>query len=331
MPRRRNKKVLLICDVGEDFAPGKKLPRHPDWVTERDVEHALKAEGYVLEWHFLRDSLEGLTEKIRDYQPELIFNLTEAFRGYRDLEGQVVSVFELMGVRHTGASSEVLQICRDKALSKKLVSFHGVAIPSFVVVRNQRLRKLEIKFPAVVKPIDADGSEGINQKSLVRNSQEAWERIFFLQSTMGCDAIVEEYIAGREIYVGVLATNPPSVFHPVELYFGKMKGRALMATVKVKFDPKYRRKYGMRFRQVREPELVQKLKQATLQCVEALKLTGYARIDFRVRADNTVVFIEANPNPSLAKADDFAHSAQQAGINYPALIQKIIGTSRSPI
>lgn len=320
----RKKKVLLVSDVGDNtgIIEWDERFRHPDWETERDVFQTLKKLGYEPSVLGLGGSLDELTQRLAN-SGEWVFNLNEGFRGQRQWEAHVVSFLELMEVSHSGASSETLQLCRDKALSKKLVSFHDVSIPRFDVVKTaERPRCLKVPFPAVVKPLAEDASDGITQASLVLNDTAAWKRLAYLREKVGGDAIVEEYIAGREFYVGVVKGR---VLAPIELRIGKPKERYL-ATYQLKWNESYRKRWRVsrRYLTRREAYLEKALVHAAHGVSEALKISGYARIDFRVTPNGEVFFLEANPNPSLAKHDEFALSARGVGLDYPALIQTIV-------
>jgi D-alanine-D-alanine ligase len=236
-----------------------------------------------------------------------------------------------MKVPYTGAGPDALLLCKDKALAKKLLTFHRIRVARFVVSPRERpLKRLgRFSYPAFVKPIGEEASEGIAKASLARNEQEALERARFLQERFECDALVEEYVDGRELYLGVLGNKRLTVFPPREIFFGEPPGdedAPRFATAKAKWDDAYRKKWKIRNGPAAAlpPGAERKLADLARRVYRVLNIRGLGRIDVRLTPDGDVVVIEANPNPSLAREDDFAQAAAQVGIAYEALIQRIL-------
>jgi D-alanine-D-alanine ligase len=237
-------------------------------------------------------------------------------------------------------------LCKDKALAKELLSFHRIRVARFVVSRRERpLRRLRrFSYPAFVKPIGEEASDGIALASLAKTEDEVLERARFLHDRFETDALIEEYVDGRELYVGVLGNKRLTVFPPREIFFGEspaavdgeppnpdvpsvlLKDAPRFATAKAKWDETYRKKWGIRNGPAGPlPAGVEKkLAEVARRVCRILHVRGLGRIDARLTAEGEIVIIEANPNPSLAKEDDFAQAAMQVGIGYEALIQKVL-------
>ncbi len=324
--------ILLMFDIG--FAP----PRDGDYSeylagdsfeTERWVSKALKGMGHEVRLFGLHDDIHPLIEELRRKPPDLAFNLCEAFDSDRGQEANVVGLLELMKVRYTGAGPTALRICNDKGLTKKILSYHRIPIPHFVVSRRSRPVKRFRRFgyPAFIKPLGLEASEGIAQMSFADNETDCLERVRFIHESLKVDAIVEEYIEGREIYVSLLGNRTPTVFPPRELFFGEVQdGEPKFATFKAKWDENYRKRWGIRSGPAQElpPKTLARMRNICRKIYRLFQITGYARIDLRLRPGGEVVFLEANPNPALGQEDDFAEAAKSGGLEYEDLIQRIL-------
>ena len=241
----------------------------------------------------------------------------------------------MQGVPFTGCGSTGLTLCKHKGISKKILGHHGIPTPSFVVIpRGQRIGgPRQLKFPILVKPVKDEASYGISRASFVQNEEQFRERIAFIHEKHKSDAIAEEYIDGRELYVSIMGNTRLRVLPIRELVFREVPANEpKIATYKAKWDEEYRKRWGLdgQFAEDLDPALVKEIEQMCKDIYRLLTIDGYARIDLRLTADNKIYFIEANPNPHLAADEDFAQSAAKAGLKYPQLIQAIIRLGMSP-
>jgi len=223
-------------------------------------------------------------------------------------------------------------LCKDKALAKKVLAYHRVRVPHFVISTEQRpLKRLRrFVYPAFVKPVGEESSDGIAKASFAKSEEEALERARFIQEKFHCDALIEEYIEGRELYLSVMGNRKLTVFPPREIFFHDVpQDTPKFATFKAKWDDSYRKKWGIQNGPANElPAGVdEKLARLARKVYRVLKIRGFGRVDVRLTQAGEVVVIEANPNPSLACEDDFAQAAATAGLPYDALIQKILDTA----
>jgi D-alanine-D-alanine ligase len=331
MPRKL--KVLALYDV--PYAPPNgRAPRAfmvgDEWRDERDVLRALTKLGHAAEAFGLFDDVVPLVERLRAGKPDVVFNFCEGFRGARTQEGNIPALLELMGVAYTGAGPEALALCKDKALTKKVLVHHGVRVPAFAVSpRAKPLRELPgtLALPVIVKPLGLDASQGLSHDSLCRTGGEALRRAAFLHAKLGVDALIEAYVDGRELYVPVLGNERLTVWPPTELHFKRLSTRApRFLTYKAKWDDAYRKKYGIDSDAARRlpPPLAQELAAMARECFRALKLSGYARVDVRLAANGEPYVLEVNPNPSIKRVDDFAWAARRAGVAYEDVIARIL-------
>ena len=323
-------KVLVLFDLarapaaGETFSP-RELRESEGKPTEADVLTCLGKLGHEVETLPVFSDVACIVDKIKTYAPDVVFNLTESFHSNRAHEPNIPALLELMHVRYTGAKPDGIILCKDKALYKQVLHYHRLRVPHFVISPETRpLKRLRrFVFPAFVKPVAEESSDGIARASFAKSEEEALERARFIHEKFHCDALIEEYIEGRELYLSVLGYKKLTVFPPREIFFEQMPDdEPKFATFKAKWDEAYRKKWGIKNGPARELPAA-----LPAQFYRVLKIRGLGRIDVRLTPAGEVVIIEANPNPSLAADEDFAQSAHAAGIDYDALIQKLLDSA----
>jgi D-alanine-D-alanine ligase len=329
-------KILVLLDVarrtdiqGEISAESLKEENRP---ADADVLGCLHRLGHDVETLAVFDNVTDIVEKLTSCKPEVVFNLSESFHHDRSHEPNLPALLELMKVPYTGSGPDALLLCKDKALAKKVLSYHHVRQPHFVVShRLSPLRRLQrFTYPAFVKPLCEESSDGISKASFVRDEGEAIERAKFIHQRFETDALIEEYIEGRELYISVLGNRRLTVFPPREIFFERVpEDVPKFATYHAKWNESYRKKWGITNGPAKElPEDVQKhLRSLGRNVYRWLKIRGFGRLDVRLKPDGELFVLEANPNPSLAQDEDFAQSAADAGMGYDALIQEILDSA----
>jgi D-alanine-D-alanine ligase len=308
--------------------------RNAKWKMEFDVKHTLEYMGHEVRALGLGGDLAPIKQAITEWKPHIVFNLMESFEGISMFDQNVVSYLELLRVPYTGCNPRGLILARDKALSKTLLTYHRVPVPEFAVFRVGRAmqRPKRLQFPLIVKSLTQESSIGISQASVVEDDAKLRERVRFIHHSIGTDAIVERYIEGRELYVGVLGNLKLQVFPVWELKFKRLaEDNWPIATERVKWNDTYQKKHGITSGLARDlpEELMLSIQKMSKRVYRTLDLSGYARIDLRLADDGKVYVLEANPNPQLAYGEDFAESAERAGVSYEALLQRIMTTGLS--
>jgi D-alanine-D-alanine ligase len=320
--------------VPPDSLEGVREQDAAEYRTEYDVVSCLRASGHDVRPIGIGDSLTELRATIQDWQPQVCFNLLEEFGGIVTYDQHVVAYLELLRQSYTGCNPRGMMLSRDKVLSKQILSYHRIPTPQFAVFRQGAAMRIpaRLRYPLFVKSATEDASLGISQASVVEDAARLRERIAFIHEHTMTDALVEEYIEGRELYVGVLGNGRIRTLTPWEFIFGELKaGRAAIATRKAKWDRAYQARHGITSDKAADlpPGLAERLDRFARRVYRALHMTGYARIDFRVRADGTPFVLEANANPNLEQAEDFADAALHDGIPYPGLLNRIISLGRA--
>lgn len=328
------KPLRVLVLMHESLVPPASLEGYTDkqideFRTEYDVTDVLEKAGHTVLALGLGDNLSDLRSAITDWKPDIAFNLLEEFQGIVTYDQYVVAFLELMKQPYTGCNPRGMMISRDKALSKQILTYHRIPTPGFAVFRKgQRYRTpRKLKFPLFVKSATEDASLGISQASVVHDADKLKERIEFIHEQTNSDALVEEYIEGREFYVGVMGNERLRTFPVWEMEFGTLPDvMAGIATRKVKWDRAYQKKHGIRTGAAQAlPNGVEAyLNKLSKRIFRALHLSGYARMDFRMRPDGSVFVLEANANPNISHQEDFADSAKAANVSYPALLEQII-------
>ena len=329
---KRKLKILALFDAIAPTTLDQDLTAElqtDDWKTEANVLAALRELGHTVEHLAIFDNLDLLRQKLAVFPPDIIFNLADQFKNNRAFDQNIASFLEMQGVPFTGCGSTGLTLCKHKGISKKILSYHRIRVPEFsVIARGKRIaRPQRLKYPILVKPLKEEASLGISQASFVETDEQFKERVQFIHEKIASDAIAEEYIEGRELYVSTFGNHRLQVFPIRELIFKEVPpDEPKIATYRAKWDEEYRKRWGLQnqFAEGLEPALAAGIAQTCKRIYHLLTIDGYARIDLRVTAQNKVYFIEANPNPILAADEDFAQSALKAGLTYPQLIDRIV-------
>ena len=299
------------------------------WRTEYDVVTALRGMGHEVQVLGVHDDLGELRRAWTEWKPHIAFNLLEGFDDITIFDQNVVSFLELLKLSYTGCNPRGMLLARDKSLSKKLLAYHRIPVPESEVFRAGRpiRRPKRLQFPLIVKSLTQEASIGISQASVVDTEDKLKERVTFVHESIGTAAIAEQYIEGREFYVGILGNQSLQTLPVWELFFTNMpEGAKRIATDRVKWSVKYQKKYGIDSGPAKDlaDAQNQKIQHVCKRAFRALELSGYARIDLRMDEAGNVWVLEANPNPQIARGEDFAESAQKAGMPYETVLQRII-------
>ncbi|WP_439357014.1 D-alanine--D-alanine ligase family protein [Bradyrhizobium sp. DASA03007] len=336
------RRLRILVLMHPDFMPpdstdGYTAQQINEWKTEYDVVSTLRAAGHEVRPLGAQEEIRPVRDEIESFKPHVAFTLLEEFHYNVAYDQHIASYLELMKVPYTGCNPRGLMLARGKDLSKTLVHHRRIAVPAFAVfpMRRKVKRPAHLALPLIVKSLNLDGSFGISQASIVDTDEKLAERVAFIHDRSETAAIAEQFIEGRELYVGVLGNNRLRVLPIWELKFGSMGGRRSrqIATEKAKHDTDYQERVGIVDGPATDlaPEVTARIQRTAKRIYRALGLDGYARIDFRLTADGTPYFIEANPNPEIAKSQEFATAARHDGLNYPDLLHRILalGISRA--
>lgn len=305
--------------------------KHDEPEMEYQIADALRVRGHDVTLVGVRNDLQYLVRCLEDIRPELVFNGVEAFHGNAGLEYLVPGILEAEGYRYTGSPPLALLVSRNKAMSKKVLAYHGIRVPGFVTYRPGEALELpdSVRFPLIVKPLQSDASAGIAQASVVQDQAALADRVTMIHERFDQPAIAEQFVDGRELYVSVIGNGDAIDVLPItEMVFDKRRTRPeeRIATQFAKWDEEYRARKGIR------NVLARPLGRAARERIEsicrtafrALWLRDYARLDVRLAPDGEVWFLEANANPFISYGHDMANAAQKAGMDYYEFIQRLV-------
>ena len=302
------------------------------WRTEYDVLTTLRDElDHDVHVLGVKDDLGAIRQANEEFKPHIAFNLLEAFHEVGTFDQNVVSYLELLRLPYTGCNPRGMFLARDKALSKKLLHYHRIPVPEFAVIPRGRKARLSkrMTFPVIVKSLTQEASIGISQASVVGDEAKLAERVQFIHDSIATDAILEQFVEGRELYCGVLGNQRVQVLPVWEMTFANMpEDQHRIATERVKWSRKYQDKMGIGTGAATalDEAAMSRVQHITRRAYKVLEQSGYARIDLRQDREGRVFVLEANPNPQIARGEDFADSAVAAGFTYAALLQRILTT-----
>jgi D-alanine-D-alanine ligase len=329
------RKLRILALMHEDLVPpdsteGLSEQEIQDWKTEFDVTATLDEMGHEVLKLGVRSDLGVINQALDHFRPTITFNLLEEFHGVTVYDQYVAAYLELMKQPYTGCNPRGLMLARDKALAKQILLYHRIPTPRFVVYPKGRAVKppKRLDYPLFVKSTVEDASLGLSRDCFARDPDQVVAAVEHCHREIGTDALVEEFIEGREFYVGALGNQRIELLPIWELIFSRLpEGEPNIATAKVKWDYEYQSKVGVQTRPARELAEVQRksIEKLCKRIYRALCISGYARIDLRMRPDGRVFVLEANPNPNLSYGEDFAESAHKAGMKYERLLERIIG------
>lgn len=323
-------RVGIAHGPDDAIEPARGKGRRPK-TDVQEVAEVLRRAGHDV-FPVVVDGTPECLRALAQVQADLLFNLVESFGDDDTKEPHVAAYYDLLGLRYTGSGPRGLALAMDKSVAKKIVAFHGITTPRFVTVFRGRVDWAhDIDFPVIVKPVREDGSIGIGFNALAANIKELMERIDQLHEQFNHPVLIEQYVEGREIYVGVLGNAPPQPLPPVELDLSHLPaGTPRIAGTEVKWARGTR---AYRRSRITVPELpdavVETLQRAAVAAFQALALRDYARFDFRLAADGTAFLIEANPNPYLQSSSEFIRAARASGRTHPQTVLEILQHARA--
>ena len=328
MSKKIYKIAVLVDDATLPNEDGQFVGVPEKMTTEYCVVQAIRRLGYEVSIVPVGDDIIAVANELRRQEPELIFNLTEEFAGDRRNDKNIAAMLELLAIPFTGTGSNGLMLCRDKMLCKYILAHHRIRVPKFAFFSPGRAVKApkSIPFPLVVKPAFEDGSDGISNASVVNDFDSLRQRIEFVTGKWEQDAIAEEYIVGREFYVGILGNKKLTALPIRECVFNNKDTHSpCLATYRVKWDKEYREKWNINYGFAElDQKATKNIEQVCKRAYSLLQLRDYGRIDLRLTEDGKIVIIEVNPNPDVAFGEDLSSSAERAGIGYDAFIEHII-------
>jgi D-alanine-D-alanine ligase len=305
--------------------------KHNEPEMEYQIADALRRRGHDVTLVGVRNDLQYLVQCLDQIRPDLVFNGVEAFHGNAGLEYMVPGILEAKGWRYTGSPPLALLVSRNKAMSKKILAYHGIRVPGFVTCRPGETLTVPdtLRYPLIVKPLQSDASAGIAQASVVEDRATLADRMAMMHERFDQPAIAEEFVDGRELYVSLIGNGQDFDILPItEMIFDKRRTRPeeRIATQSAKWDEEYRARKGIRnvFARPLARAAKARIEEICRAAFRALWLRDYARLDVRLAPDGEVWVLEANANPFISYGHDMANAAEKAGMDYYGFIQRLV-------
>ncbi len=351
--KRRNERILLLWNfVGVDEydtlaeAGPTQLPWDPETTATEvatvaeeidELVDALKESGFKAKAVNIGEDLDTIISAIRAYKPHAIFNLVEFFNDRAVQEAYVAALYDLLGVPYTGAAPLALLTCQRKFRTKVLLESQGVPTPAYRRFDELPVTKDHgLKYPLIVKPAREDASGGIHADAVVNDHESLVARVAEVLENHSQPALVERYIAGREIHVAILGNSPPEVLPMLEMEFeDNDDGAPQILTYEAKWDPMSPDFYSL---DVSVPprrmpkRLGNKIKKIALEAYAITGCRDYARIDMRIDEEGNPFVLEVNPNPDLADGVGFMLCAEKSGRTLKSTVAELVdmALSRGP-
>ncbi|HEX6104651.1 MAG TPA: hypothetical protein VFZ26_03650 [Gemmatimonadales bacterium] len=313
--------VLTYLDSENEFSK-----EYDPVVTQ--VARTLRRLGHRVSILGVHGDVKRLIAGLSRRRPDLVFNLMEMFGDNVFGDIPVTGLLDLLGLRYTGSGPGELYLSQDKGLTKKLLAFEEILYPRFAVFSREAAFETggNLRMPLFVKPLRSDASLGIGGKSLVHDVTELMERVAAIRKELNDNALAEEYIEGREFYVGVLGNTQAKALPPVEIDFtGFPEGVPKVMDSKAKWDERSKEYKGTRSVLAQLPdELRARLQKVAVDAYRALRVRDYGRVDLRLTDTGDIYVLEVNASCYLERTSEFAMSAAAAGMDYPRLLEQIV-------
>lgn len=289
------------------------------------IAAVVKAEGHQVV--MLGGGRQFLTNILQE-EVDLVFNIAEGRGIYRSREAQVPSILEMLGIPYTGSDPQCLAICLDKPLTKKLVASAGVSTPKWwVITDSQELAQIAgggFPFPAIVKPAYEGSSKGVRLNSVVGNPEQAIEAIENLLEHYQQPVMLEEFIAGDEVTVGIIDNSPPEILSTMRI-LPREKAGYFVYSLEVKRNyldlVDYECPAGL------EERILQSIEVSSINAFKALGCRDFARVDFRVSSEGIPYFLEINPLPGLGTYSDLVIMAKKMKMTHRELISAVLNAA----
>jgi D-alanine-D-alanine ligase len=292
------------------------------------VARTLRRLGHRVSVLGVHGDVKRLIAGLARRKPDLVFNLMEMFGENVFGDIPVTGLLDLIGVDYTGSGPGELYLSQDKGLTKKLLAFEEILYPRFAVFSRDTAFETggNLRMPLFVKPLRSDASLGIGGKSLVHDWTGLMERVNAIRKELDDAALAEEFIDGREFYVGVIGNSQPKALPPVEIDFtGFPEGVPKVMDSKAKWDERSKEYKGTRSVLAQLPdELRARLQKVAVDAYRALRVRDYGRVDIRLTDTGDIYVLEVNASCYLEKNSEFAMAAAAAGMDYRRLIERIV-------
>jgi D-alanine-D-alanine ligase len=290
------------------------------------VNLALIERGYLTTCLPLVPPVESVREQLQNLKTDLIFNLFEGFFDYPESEAEVAYILEDLHFTFTGCHSRALALALDKAESKAMLAANGIGVPGYQVLTPHKINKFNLKFPCIVKPRCQDASHGISQDSVVNDLKSLRKQVQRISELFSGEALVEEFMEGREFNITVFGGNELVVLPVSEIVYSLPENLPKILTFEAKWDSQseYFRGTSVECPARIDESLRKKIEDIAIATFHIFGCSGYARVDLRMDSKKELKVMEVNPNPDTSPDTGGARQASAFGMSYSQFIEKIV-------
>jgi len=281
----------------------------------KKFKHQVKA--FEADKDLIRKLEEFMPRVLKGERPGMAFNLSYGIQGQARYT-HVPGILEMVGIPYVGSGPLAHSLALDKVIAKMIFRQYGIPTPDFAVLDNPDSKVSDLAYPLIVKPKNESVSMGIK---IVNNEEELREAAQVILQDFNQPALVEQYIQGREINVGLIGNNPPEVLPPCEIVFGE--GGPPIYTIENKKGNSGREIKWLCPAPIGE-ELTRKAQEIAKQAFSALGCYDSARVDMRLDSEGNLYILEINSLPSLGEHGSYVIAAQQVGLDFPALVNRLV-------
>ncbi|MFA7352538.1 MAG: D-alanine--D-alanine ligase [Dehalococcoidales bacterium] len=320
-------RIGLSFDLKPDKPPVNEyiddsMEEYDSMETVNLIKASIEANGHQVT---LLGGGKAFLDNIRTEKVDLVFNIAEGQGNYRNRESQVPAVLEMLDIPYSGSDPLCLGICLDKELTKKMVAMEGIITPKWQMLSDiKQLHSIdwkEFRFPLMIKPAHEGSSKGIRLSSVVMNMGQLETEAKRQFDSYNQALMIEEFIGGDEITVGITGNEPPKVLAMMRILPQK-KIEHFVYSVEVKRD--YLKQVDYECPPKLDAQVIKKLEDASLKIFNILGCRDFARIDFRLDNEGNPFFLEINPLPGLGNHSDLVLMAHMMGIPHIELVNRIL-------
>jgi D-alanine-D-alanine ligase len=295
-------------------------------VEVKAVHDGLNKLGYTVEHVPLSPPLDKVREVLGNLKVDVVFNLFEGFAGSPETEISVAGMLSELGFPYTGCPASALALALDKSRTKAILQANGLPTPAFQVLNQENIGGFQLRLPCIVKPASEDASHGVTENSVVNDIASLTIQVKHISELYGGQALVEEYIDGREFNVTVMGNDQPVVFPISEIVYTLPVGKPRILTFEAKWESSSL--YFKSSAPVCPADIDETIRQGiaipAAKTFTLLGCQGYARVDFRMGTDQVPQIIEVNPNPDLSPGYGVALQSKVSGLSYAKMIERIM-------
>jgi len=324
-------KVVLLYNLLERLQKGEERDIVAEAAVVEEigaVEEAVRSLGHACYVMAIRDEIAPILHWLMEIRPDAVFNLCESVYGNSCWEMNIPALLDLIRIPYTGSPPLTLGLCQDKGKVKDILSSRGIPTPRYGIF-DEKAKDVEGDFlPAIVKPLHEDGSLGITKESVVFDSEALRRQVRYVIEKYSQPALVEEYIEGRELNVGLVEINGHVQALPISEidYSGFPEGVPRICGYEAKWVPEsieYQKSTPVCPAPL-AAGMKERVEAVAVQVFEVFECRDYARVDLRLDPTGRIYVIDVNPNPDISPQAGMARAIRVQGLTFREFVRGLL-------